>query len=158
MKDLNPAQQEAVTSPDGPVLVIAGAGTGKTRTLACRVAYLIEKGVPADRILLLTFTRRAAAEMLTRDARIAGNEAKRVWGGTFHATARGSSERPKWVYPGSRPAMSMTVAGKSTSSTSASRMPGLTSTEEGGFTRKATRVITSSKVFWLTLTAPKSPA
>lgn len=85
---LNPAQRRAVTAPDGPLLVIAGAGTGKTMTLACRVAWLIERGVPPERILLLTFTRRAATEMLSRagrmtDARTAG----RVWGGTFHATA-----------------------------------------------------------------------
>ncbi|MHC4913917.1 MAG: ATP-dependent helicase [Planctomycetota bacterium] len=87
LDELNPAQRKAVTAGDGPVLVIAGAGTGKTRTLATRVAWLIEKGVPAERILLLTFTRRAAAEMLARAGRIAGSAASRVWGGTFHATA-----------------------------------------------------------------------
>ena len=54
---LNPAQREAVTAGAGPLLIVAGAGTGKTRTLACRVAYLIEQGVPPDRMLLLTFTR-----------------------------------------------------------------------------------------------------
>ncbi|MCC7294125.1 MAG: ATP-dependent helicase [Phycisphaerales bacterium] len=86
--DLNPQQRRAVTGGDGPLLVIAGAGTGKTKTLACRVAWLIHKGVDPDRILLLTFTRRAAAEMLKRagqlvDASIVG----RVWGGTFHAVA-----------------------------------------------------------------------
>ncbi|HOW17690.1 MAG TPA: ATP-dependent helicase [Phycisphaerae bacterium] len=88
---LNPAQKEAVTYGDGPLLVIAGAGTGKTGTLACRVAWLIEKGVPPDRILLLTFTRRAAAEMLSRAGRLIGKAeggaAGRVWGGTFHAVA-----------------------------------------------------------------------
>src|ERR671934_41851 len=57
---LNAAQREAVTCGDGPVLVVAGAGTGKTWTLACRVAHLIERGVPPERILLLTFSRRAA--------------------------------------------------------------------------------------------------
>ncbi|MDQ6674688.1 MAG: ATP-dependent helicase [Chloroflexota bacterium] len=87
-QSLNPAQVAAVTCGDGPVLVIAGAGTGKTWTLACRVAYLIDQGVPPERILLLTFSRRAAREMLTRagqlvDARRAG----KVWGGTFHAIA-----------------------------------------------------------------------
>ena len=87
LNELNPAQREAVTCPDGPVLVIAGAGTGKTKTLASRVAWLIEQGTPADRILLLTFTRRAAAEMLGRAARFAGAQANKVWGGTFHATA-----------------------------------------------------------------------
>ncbi len=87
LKQLNPAQLEAVTATDRAVLVIAGAGTGKTRTLASRVAWLIGQGTPADRILLLTFTRRAAAEMLARAAAIAGAEAARVWGGTFHAIA-----------------------------------------------------------------------
>jgi DNA helicase-2/ATP-dependent DNA helicase PcrA len=87
LDELNPAQREAVTCPDGPLLVIAGAGTGKTRTLATRVAWLIDRGVPAERILLLTFTRRAAAEMLARAGRFAGSEASKVWGGTFHATA-----------------------------------------------------------------------
>jgi len=88
---LNPAQREAVTYGDGPLLVIAGAGTGKTGTLACRVAWLIEKGTPPDRILLLTFTRRAAAEMISRAGRLIGKAeggaAGRVWGGTFHAVA-----------------------------------------------------------------------
>ncbi len=85
---LNPAQLEAVTSADGPVLVIAGAGTGKTWTLACRVAYLIERGVPPERILLLTFSRRAAREMLSRAGRLVDqNRTGKVWGGTFHAIA-----------------------------------------------------------------------
>ncbi len=78
-------------SPGGPVLVIAGAGTGKTMTLACRVAHLIAEGTPPERILLLTFTRRAAREMLSRAARMVGEATRdrrgRVWGGTFHATA-----------------------------------------------------------------------
>jgi len=85
---LNPSQLEAVTCGDGPVLVIAGAGTGKTWTLACRVAYLIEHGVPPERILLLTFSRRAAREMLARAARLVDRtRTGKVWGGTFHATA-----------------------------------------------------------------------
>ena len=88
LSELNPAQRAAATAGDGPILVIAGAGTGKTKTLAARVAYLLGRGVPADRILLLTFTRRAAQEMLTRASRITGaNATARVWGGTFHATA-----------------------------------------------------------------------
>jgi DNA helicase-2/ATP-dependent DNA helicase PcrA len=88
LEELNPAQREAVTHGDGPLLVVAGAGTGKTKTLASRVAYLIEKGCPADRILLLTFTRRAAAEMISRANRLcARSQAAQVWGGTFHATA-----------------------------------------------------------------------
>ena len=63
---LNPAQLAAVTHRDGPLLVVAGAGSGKTRTLIYRVARLIESGVPPGAILLLTFTRRAAQEMLRR--------------------------------------------------------------------------------------------
>ena len=88
LEGLNPEQREAVLHRDGPLLVIAGAGTGKTRTLAARVAHLIERGVPADRILLLTFTRRAAAEMVRRaDGLIDDQTAGRVWGGTFHSVA-----------------------------------------------------------------------
>ncbi len=85
--ELNPQQAAAATHGDGPLLIIAGAGTGKTRTLVYRVAHLIERGVPAERILLLTFTRRAAQEMLSRAERLVGGNSKRVHGGTFHATA-----------------------------------------------------------------------
>src|SRR5215813_10505191 len=88
MDSLNSAQRQAVTCVDGPVLVIAGAGTGKTWTLACRVAYLIEQGVPPERILLLTFSRRAAREMLSRAGRLVDRRRTgKVWGGTFHAIA-----------------------------------------------------------------------
>ncbi|MHC4696520.1 MAG: UvrD-helicase domain-containing protein, partial [Planctomycetota bacterium] len=88
LDELNPAQRRAVTHGDGPLLVIAGAGTGKTKTLACRTAYLIDQGVSPDRILLLTFTRRAAAEMINRARHITGQStAGKVWGGTFHAVA-----------------------------------------------------------------------
>ena len=87
IKNLNPEQRAAATHGDGPLLVVAGAGTGKTQTLVARVAFLILQGVSASRILLLTFTRRAAAEMLSRARRIVGPPAKDVWGGTFHATA-----------------------------------------------------------------------
>ena len=85
--ELNPQQAAAATHKDGPLLIIAGAGTGKTRTLVYRVAHLIERGVAAERILLLTFTRRAAQEMLSRVERLVGSSSKRVQGGTFHATA-----------------------------------------------------------------------
>ena len=85
---LNAAQRAAATHGAGPLLVIAGAGTGKTRTLVARVAHLVSQGVPAERILLLTFTRRAAREMLERAARLVDSRlAGRVWGGTFHAVA-----------------------------------------------------------------------
>jgi len=85
--DLNPQQAAAATHADGPLLIIAGAGTGKTRTLVYRVAHLIDRGVNPDRILLLTFTRRAAQEMLSRVERLVGGKSKKVHGGTFHATA-----------------------------------------------------------------------
>src|SRR6476646_7074422 len=85
--ELNPQQAAAATHGDGPLLIIAGAGTGKTRTLVYRVAHLIDRGVPAERILLLTFTRRASQEMLSRAERLVGANSKRVHGGTFHATA-----------------------------------------------------------------------
>src|SRR5690242_18770517 len=84
--ELNPQQAAAATHGDGPLLIIAGAGTGKTRTLIYRVAHLIERGIPAERILLLTFTRRASAEMLGRAERIAGSATSKVHGGTFHGT------------------------------------------------------------------------
>ena len=85
---LNGPQRAAVTHGDGPLLVVAGAGTGKTKTLACRVAHLIATGVAPERILLLTFTRRAAGEMLGRVGRHTSPEAAaRVWGGTFHSVA-----------------------------------------------------------------------
>lgn len=89
LQELNPNQHEAVTYGEGPLLVVAGAGSGKTKTLACRVAYLISKGVSPDRILLLTFTRRASKEMLNRASQILGDQSilSQVWGGTFHATA-----------------------------------------------------------------------
>ncbi len=86
-KVLNPSQLEAVMTLDGPVLVIAGAGSGKTRTLVYRVARLVETGVPPENILLLTFTRKAAGEMLERAAGLADENCRRVSGGTFHSLA-----------------------------------------------------------------------
>jgi DNA helicase-2/ATP-dependent DNA helicase PcrA len=82
---LNEQQLRAVIHPGGPLLVIAGAGTGKTRTLVYRVAWLLRQGVPAERILLLTFTRRAAREMLNRAHALCRQSTSQVWGGTFHA-------------------------------------------------------------------------
>jgi len=82
---LNPAQLSAVTHRDGPMLVVAGAGSGKTRTLIYRVARLIESGVPPGAILLLTFTRRAAQEMLRRVEQLVGDRGSEVAGGTFHS-------------------------------------------------------------------------
>jgi len=86
---LDDAQLEAVLADDGPLVVVAGAGTGKTRTLTARVARLLERGTPPERILLLTFTRRAADDMLTQAAALAARrvDARRLRGGTFHAVA-----------------------------------------------------------------------
>jgi DNA helicase-2/ATP-dependent DNA helicase PcrA len=84
-RELNPQQLAAVTAPPGPALVIAGAGSGKTRTLTYRVAYLLEQGIPADRILLLTFTNKAAGEMMRRVADLLGRQLPSLWGGTFHS-------------------------------------------------------------------------
>ncbi|MCX5714381.1 MAG: ATP-dependent helicase [Candidatus Omnitrophica bacterium] len=87
IKELNSAQLEAVQSTEGPHLVIAGAGSGKTRVLVYRVAYLVERGVAPDNILLLTFTRKAAAEMLRRASALLDERCQRVSGGTFHSFA-----------------------------------------------------------------------
>jgi DNA helicase-2/ATP-dependent DNA helicase PcrA len=84
-RELNGQQYAAVTAPPGPSLVIAGAGSGKTRTLVYRVAYLLEQGIPAERILLLTFTNKAAKEMMRRVADLLGQELSPLWGGTFHS-------------------------------------------------------------------------
>ena len=84
---LNPQQFAAVTAGDGPSLVIAGAGSGKTRTLVYRVAYLIDSGVDPANILLLTFTRKSAQEMLERAGDLIGTSSHRVCGGTFHSVA-----------------------------------------------------------------------
>ncbi len=86
---LDERQLAAATHGDGPLVVLAGAGTGKTRTLVARVANLVDRGVDPGRILLLTFTRRAADEMLARAAAVCGDRGagRRLWGGTFHAVA-----------------------------------------------------------------------
>src|SRR5258708_7331772 len=83
---LNAAQFRAASTLDGPVLVIAGAGSGKTKTIEHRVMHLLEVGIQPESILLLTFTRRAAKEMLNRAA-ARDSRASRVDGGTFHAFA-----------------------------------------------------------------------
>ncbi len=86
-KELNAQQYAAVTAADGPALVIAGAGSGKTRTLVHRVAYLIDSGVDPSHILLLTFTRKSSEEMLERVGALIGSRSQRVCGGTFHSVA-----------------------------------------------------------------------
>lgn len=85
--ELNIAQYDAVTSVNGPHLIIAGAGTGKTRTIVYRVAYLVELGIKPEDILLLTFTRKAAQEMLRRAAILLDHRCEKVAGGTFHSFA-----------------------------------------------------------------------
>ena len=84
-RELNEQQCAAVTAPPGPALVIAGAGSGKTRTLTYRVAYLLEQGIPSDRILLLTFTNKAAGEMMRRVGDLLSQPLPSLWGGTFHS-------------------------------------------------------------------------
>jgi DNA helicase-2/ATP-dependent DNA helicase PcrA len=90
---LNPSQLEAVTYADGPLLVIAGAGSGKTRTLTYRVARLVEEGAAPSSILLLTFTRKSAKEMLNRAARLLDRRCEMVSGGTFHSFANATLRR-----------------------------------------------------------------
>ncbi len=85
--ELNPSQYEAATTRDGPVLVLAGAGSGKTRTLIFRVARMIEEGIDPASLLLLTFTRRAAEEMIQRAEALMGGRCDKVTGGTFHSFA-----------------------------------------------------------------------
>ena len=83
-KELNEQQLEVVSAGPGPILVIAGAGSGKTRTLTYRVARLLETGVPPSQILLLTFTNKAAREMLHRVGSLIPGDDRRITGGTFH--------------------------------------------------------------------------
>jgi len=83
-KELNEEQRAAVTAPDGPILVIAGAGSGKTRVVTYRVAHLLERGISSQSILLLTFTNKAAREMLHRVEHLIKMDTRYIWGGTFH--------------------------------------------------------------------------
>ena len=86
LDELNPVQRAAAQATEGPVMIIAGAGSGKTRVLTYRIAHIMERGTDAFNILALTFTNKAAREMKDRIAKIVGtNEAKNLWMGTFHS-------------------------------------------------------------------------
>jgi DNA helicase II / ATP-dependent DNA helicase PcrA len=85
LESLNPEQKEAVLHPGGPLLIFAGAGSGKTRVITQRIARLIEQGVPASRILAVTFTNKASREMRERVEAMVGDRAKSMWMGTFHS-------------------------------------------------------------------------
>jgi DNA helicase-2/ATP-dependent DNA helicase PcrA len=85
LNELNPVQREAVQAIDGPVMIVAGAGSGKTRVLTYRAAYLVEKGVRPDSILALTFTNKAAGEMKSRIITLVGEGSRALWMGTFHS-------------------------------------------------------------------------
>ncbi len=100
-KELNPIQFAAVQQIDGPVMVIAGPGSGKTRVLTYRLANLLASGIPPHQILSLTFTNKAAKEMTERISKVAGNSAKKVWSGTFHSIFARilRIEAPKINYP-----------------------------------------------------------
>ncbi|MGZ8538672.1 MAG: UvrD-helicase domain-containing protein, partial [Flavisolibacter sp.] len=101
---LNERQREAVLNTDGPLMIVAGAGSGKTKVLTTRIAHLMQKGVDAFNILALTFTNKAAAEMKERVEHILGNrEARNLYIGTFHSVFARilRSEAPRIGYPNS---------------------------------------------------------
>ena len=97
---LNPEQREAVTTLDGPILIMAGAGSGKTKALTCRIAYMLEQGIDPGEILAITFTNKAAKEMRERVAKLVGPAAERIWMYTFHAFGARFLRREVEAIPG----------------------------------------------------------
>ena len=91
LNELNDIQRQAASCLDGPVMVIAGPGSGKTRVLTYRIAHMIHTGINPGNILTLTFTNKAAREMKDRIERVVGTKAQRVWAGTFHSFLPGYS-------------------------------------------------------------------
>ena len=85
LEELNPQQRAAVETLNGPMMIVAGAGSGKTRVITYRIAHMINQGIEPFSILALTFTNKAAAEMRNRIAQIVGPQAKNIWTGTFHS-------------------------------------------------------------------------
>ena len=83
--DLNSEQRDAVTHTAGPLMILAGAGTGKTRVITYRIGYMLGCGIPGDAIVALSFTNKAAKEMAARTKALVGGRAKKVWLGTFHS-------------------------------------------------------------------------
>ena len=91
---LNPRQREAVETVKGPVLIMAGAGSGKTKALTCRIAYMLEQGIYPNEILAITFTNKAAQEMRERVHNLVGPAADRIWMYTFHSFGARFLRRP----------------------------------------------------------------
>ena len=110
LEDLNKEQRQAVECVEGPVLIVAGAGSGKTRVLTSRIAYMIEKGTDPSRILALTFTKKAAGEMKERIGQMVGErKARRIWMGTFHSSASCGSLPTPSAFPPLSPSMTRPI-------------------------------------------------